>query len=294
MELTLENNFLRVEINSVGAELMSIYHKDSDRQYLWNGDPTVWDRQSPLLFPNCGTAKNGKYLIEGREYKALQHGFARDLNHKVVCSSDQIATFRLESSKETAEFYPYVFALKTTYKLEKNSLLCQHKVINYDGKPIYFSFGYHTGIRCPFVPGTQNTDYDLVFEQLERCEQMSNAHGVICSQTTPYEPTSRRIPITPGVFTDSLILKGVQSSYIQLEERASGDYCRIRGANSPYTVLWSTPNEVRTVCIEPWYGIGDTDTFDGALEHKEGIHCLQPMEEFICAQTIEIGNSKKQ
>lgn len=290
MELTLENQYLRVEITSIGAELQSIYHKETSREYLWNGNQAVWDRRSPILFPNCGCAKNGSYTMEGKDYKGVQHGFAKDLNHNLVCSSDRIVTFRLEGGSKTAEFYPYQFALKSTYKLEKSAILCQHKVINYDDKPIYFSFGYHTGIRCPFVPDTSIDDYEIVFERDENCRMLEAAPGgVIRAEDKPYQPQSRRIPITPGVFSSSLILKNIRSQYIQLEEKKSGDYVRIVGTDSPYTVLWSVPDQVGAVCIEPWYGMGDTEDFDGQFDHKLGIQCLAPMEEFVRQQMIEIG-----
>lgn len=294
MELTLENQHLRVEVSSIGAEITSIFHKDTSREYLWGGDPEVWKRHSPILFPNCGAVKDNQFTIEGQVYPALQHGFARDNNHKLVCCSDDLATLRLETSNQIATMYPYRFALKTTYKLEKNSISCRHKVINYDDKPIYFSFGFHTGIRCPFIPGTDSSDYSIVFENTEDCIRMFSAAGGLMTGTEePYRPSDPLIPITDGVFSDSLILRGVTSRYIQLEENSSGDYCRISGTNSPYTVLWSAPDKVRTVCIEPWYGISDSVDSDGNFTTKPGINCLLPMEEFICEQSIEIGNSRK-
>ncbi|MEG0753001.1 MAG: aldose 1-epimerase family protein, partial [Angelakisella sp.] len=203
MELTLENQYLRVEITSIGAELTSIYHKETGREYIWGADPAVWPRHSPILFPNCGAVKDGKFIIEGQEYKAGQHGFARDINHKLVCSSSDLATLRLESSEQTRTVYPYRFALKTTYKLEKSMLTCRHKVINYDNKPIYFSFGFHTGIRCPFVPGTTSSDYSIVFQEKEDCTRMyATNQGLITDREEPYKPESNIIPITHGIFTN--------------------------------------------------------------------------------------------
>lgn len=289
MELTLENQQLRVEISSLGAELQSIYHKDSGRDYLWSGDPDVWSRRSPILFPNCGAVKDSRFLFDGKEYPAKQHGFARDMNHKVVCASPKIATFRLEASDTTREQYPYNFALKTTYKLEKSSLTCQHKVINYDDKPIYFSFGFHTGIRCPFVPGTKNSDYQLVTQLKEDCVQMTaDDGGLIHRAEQQYQPKSQVTPITPGIFTRSLIMKNPASHYMQLEEKSSGDYLRIVGTNSPYTVVWTAPEDVGVVCIEPWYGLGDYEDATGEFKDKPGAICLEPMGEFTCEQRIEI------
>lgn len=293
MELTLENQCLRVEISSIGAEITSIFHKDTGREYIWCGDPEVWGRHSPILFPNCGPARDKKFIIEGKEYPAKQHGFARDMNHKLVCCTENLATLRLESSAPVLAIYPYRFSLKTTYRLEGNGVTCQHKIINTDDMPIYFSFGFHTGINCPFVPGTDSGDYSVVFSNMEDCTRLfSGDDGLMKNIEEPYQLAVRSIPITEGVFSKSLILRGVASQYIQLEEKNSGDYCRITGTNSPYTVLWSVPDKVRAVCIEPWYGIGDSEDSDGNFATKPGINCLLPMEEFTCEQTIEIGNSR--
>ena len=83
---------------------------------------------------------------------------------------------------------------------------------------------------------------------------------------------------------------GVESSYIQLEETISGDYIRVRGTNSPYTVLWSAPDNVATVCIEPWYGVGDFVDASGNIEEKAGIIRLPARQEFTCSQVLEIGS----
>lgn len=293
MELTLENQQLRVEISSFGAEITSIFHKDTGREYIWCGDPEVWGRHSPILFPNCGPARGNRFMIEGKEYPAKQHGFARDMDHKIVCCSSDLATLRLESSDKVRTTYPYSFSLKTTYRLEKNGVSCRHQVVNTDDRPIYFSFGFHTGINCPFIPGTDSGNYSVVFSKTEDCTRLySGDGGLMTGREEPYCLAVKSIPITDGGFSKSLILRGVSSKYMQLEENSSGDYCRITGTNSPYTVLWSVPDKVRAVCIEPWYGIGDSEDSDGDFATKPGINCLQPTEEFVCEQTIEIGNSR--
>ena len=294
MFVTLENSVLRVEVDTFGAELASIVHKETGRECLWQADPAVWKRHAPVLFPYCGKLKNDRFVAEGAEYQGLQHGFARDLPHKLVCQDHDIVVLRLENSAETAELYPYQFALKTTYQLQKNTVLCKHKVISYSTVPMYFSIGFHTGLACPFVPGTCAEDYRVVFEKEEPMTRLfSTPQGLIepREETVCYDDGT--IPVTRGGFAGSLILRHVHSSYIQLEEVSSGDYIRIRGTNSPYTVIWSAPDDdTRLVCIEPWYGMGDTTDAGGQLSQKMGIIQLGPKEEFVCTQTIELGMGK--
>jgi galactose mutarotase-like enzyme len=43
--------------------------------------------------------------------------------------------------------------------------------------------------------------------------------------------------------------------------------------------IWAKPN-APFVCIEPWCGIADFETSNGAIEDKEGIQILRAGEEF--------------
>ena len=81
MIYTLENENLKLSVNSLGAEMYALEHKPDGAPLLWNGDKAVWPRRAPVLFPYAGKIKDGKVRIEGAEYPAPQHGFARDLEH---------------------------------------------------------------------------------------------------------------------------------------------------------------------------------------------------------------------
>ena len=65
MLMTLENSRFRVETDSLGAQLLSIWDKDAGREYLWQG-PAPFPRAS-VLFPWCGPLAGGRFLEEGRE-----------------------------------------------------------------------------------------------------------------------------------------------------------------------------------------------------------------------------------
>jgi galactose mutarotase-like enzyme len=50
----IENDLLRVQASSLGAELQSIVLKKDGTEYLWQGDPTYWKGRAYNLFPICG------------------------------------------------------------------------------------------------------------------------------------------------------------------------------------------------------------------------------------------------
>ncbi len=57
----LENELLKVSISSKGAELDNIFNKETELEYLWNGDANFWPKKSPVLFPIVGGLRNGEY-----------------------------------------------------------------------------------------------------------------------------------------------------------------------------------------------------------------------------------------
>ena len=48
MEHTIENGVLRVRIDSLGAQLMSIQKEGTE--YLWQGNPQYWERRARCCF----------------------------------------------------------------------------------------------------------------------------------------------------------------------------------------------------------------------------------------------------
>ena len=53
---------------------------------------------------------------------------------------------------------------------------------------------------------------------------------------------------------DSICFERIESEWVQLEERATGRYIRVRTAGFPFVLLWSQPKIPGFVCIEPWLG----------------------------------------
>ena len=51
MIYTIENEYLSVSVEDIGAQLKSIYHKKSETEFLWQGDPKYWKGRAYNLFP---------------------------------------------------------------------------------------------------------------------------------------------------------------------------------------------------------------------------------------------------
>jgi membrane protease subunit (stomatin/prohibitin family) len=78
-----ENEFISIEVKKYGAELSSFKSKETNIEYLWQGNPDVWYGQSPILFPIVGQILENKFRSEGKEYEMAKHGIARKRNFEL-------------------------------------------------------------------------------------------------------------------------------------------------------------------------------------------------------------------
>ena len=46
---TLENDILRLTVDTHGAEIHSLVAKDTGIEYIWQADPNYWQRHAPIL-----------------------------------------------------------------------------------------------------------------------------------------------------------------------------------------------------------------------------------------------------
>ena len=150
---TLKNTALTLNISLHGAELTSI--RDSfGREFLWQADPAFWKRHSPVLFPIVGSLWDKHFRVNGREYERGQHGFARDMDFRLVSEREDEMWFELKSSPETLAKYPYKFTLRIGYRLEANKIHVMWEVSGDDSQTMWFQIGAHPAFYLPrFVYG---------------------------------------------------------------------------------------------------------------------------------------------
>ena len=136
MNVTIKSNGTEMVISTLGAEPQSL--KRDGIEYIWQGDPAVWPRRAPILFPYCGKLVNGSFPVEGKTYAGGQHGFARDLEHEFLGCDGTALRFRLASSAETLALFPFDFVLESTYALEGRTLRHTLAVTNSGAKELRF------------------------------------------------------------------------------------------------------------------------------------------------------------
>ena len=275
MIVTLENVLLKVSIKSKGAELNSVVKKDNGLEYMWSGDPAVWGKTSPVLFPIVGTLKDNTYFYNGKPYTLSRHGFARDAEFEVTEQKQQKASFVLRESEASLLNYPFHFELILTYELDNDFLKTSYEVRNTGTGEMYFSLGAHPAFSVPLVEGTMYEDYCLLFDQQENAGRWPiSKEGLIQPAPIDFFTNSSRINLTRTLFQDdALVFKHLESHKISLlsDRNPHGlDFCF---TGFPYLGLWAARGG-DFVCIEPWCGIADSVDHNQQLIYKEGIETL--------------------
>lgn len=259
----IKNHSITLQADTFGAEMHSLKH--GSLEYLWQcGD--AWKRYAPILFPFISSPKERKYLVNGKEYSMkANHGFARDMEFELKQHSADELVFELKANEETKSQYPFDFILLVTYKLLKNGVEIQHKVLNTGISPMYFYLGGHPAFNCPIDEGTF-TDYEVVYEKPENLKHQNGKQIQNVSE-------NRIIPLTRALFdNDAIILDHPNSKAITLRSEKSAHSVTVEFPESDAIAVWSPTGDdlAAFVCLESWTSVPvDFDNDEAELEKKK-------------------------
>jgi galactose mutarotase-like enzyme len=286
MEYILQNDKIRIKINSLGAELTEIFNKKNNLSYLWDANPLHWKRTSPVLFPNVGKYYGGKYTYNGKEYSQGQHGFARDMEFKLLKQIDNYIAFVLNSDEKTYINYPFHFSLILSYELKENEIVVGWNVINKDNKQMYFSIGGHPAFNVPLLDENRSDCY-LYFKN---CQKIINTkiskQGYSMNETIEYQLENGYLPIKDDLFdNDALVIENQNINEVSILDKNKNAFITVK-MDCPLFGIWSPSRTAPFVCIEPWYGCCDVEGFTGNLEDKKYQNKLNVNEEFKAQYSI--------
>lgn len=266
----ISNDRITLQVDSFGAEIKSLKSVPDNKEFMWHGDPAYWGRTSPVLFPVVGGLKGGVYRVDGREYPMGQHGFARDMEFQL---KSQVATeiwFSLSSDEETLKKYPYPFLLELGYELKERTVIVKWRVVNQDKDPIWFSIGGHPAFLCPIDPGTDQTQYKLVFDVKDKIVSSCIDGGLLGKEKKTYSLRDGALSVTKDLFDgDALVIEGDQAHSVALARPDGTPYLTV-SFDAPLFGIWSPPKKKAPfICIEPWYGRCDSVDFAGDFKERE-------------------------
>ena len=283
MHTKISNSKLSVQIKSKGAELFSLKNNVTQRELIWEGNSDFWGKHSPVLFPIVGTLKNNTYRFENKEYQLPRHGFARDLEFKIVYQTENEVIFSLSSDENTAKLFPFKFELQMHYILIDATLKLSYSVKNLDNKTLPFSIGAHPAFALPF----EFENYSLQFEHQETLKSCTLENDLLSDKTFEIKLENKNLPLSYSLFAnDALIFKTLKSKFITIVE-TENPILKISFSDFENLGIWTKPN-AKFICIEPWLGYSDTIHSNGNLSEKDGIQIVKENQTFCCSFSIEI------
>lgn len=290
----LKNKYLKVSIESFGAEIRSIQNKDGF-EYMWNADEKYWKRTAPVLFPFVGSLKNGEYTYKGKKYPMGQHGFARDMEFDVDKKSDTEAWFELKENGDTIKVYPFKFLLRIGYKLDGDKVKVTWEVKNTaEEDEMHFSIGAHPAFMCPKDGEDTKEGYALSFDEKEGLvyARINEAGLVKNNKQMLMLDNDGKAVMDAGFFDDGVyIIEEYQAKEVAILDKSGKPYVKV-SFNAPLFGIWSPDKHAPFLCIEPWYGRCDRETFTEDLPRREYNNKLKAGETWTKSYTMEFPSAK--
>jgi len=279
----LNNNQLSIKINSIGAEVCSVFSQTHNIEYIWQANKDVWARHAPVLFPIVGKLKSNLYKFNNKEYNLPQHGFARDSDFHCIEKTETSVCFELPASEISLTTFPFHFNLQIKYELIENALSTSYTIFNPDNNDLLFSIGAHPGFNCPLIEGEHFNDYYFQFNDVKQLIGHKLNNGLIDKETYITSLENNCLAIDQALFNnDALVFKNSQINQVKLVSKKSGHGVEMQCDNWPYFGIWTKRNTEKFICLEPWFGIADNVDSNQLLTEKEGMITLLAQEIFNC------------
>ena len=282
--IVLKSDHLDVEFQTLGGALSSIKDKD-DVEYLWQGDPTYWSGQAPVLFPICGSVRNDTVLYDKedgsqKEGKIPRHGLVRKKEFTLVKQTDNSVTFAIEDDEEMYANYPYHFRLEITYTVTEKTIRTQYKIYNKEAeKSMPYFIGGHPGFNCPLLDDEVYEDYYLEFEKPETCtvpKPFPETGMLDFQDRSPWLDGQKELDLSYDLFsTDAVTLDELQSRTIALRSRKHEKGLKVHFQEFSNLIIWSTLNKGPFIAFEPWSGLSTSLEEGDHLEDKKNVRLLE-------------------
>lgn len=271
MIYSIENEKLKVSVNSEGAELYSLYSKTSETEYLWQGGPAYWKGRAYNLFPFIGRMYEEKFRYDGKTYPSRIHGLARYFEFELESQTENSLLFLLKDNEETHKEYPFAFEFRVEFILNGAELVTRYEVTNTDNKTLICAFGGHPGINIPFGKGVFE-DYYLEFSKKTDVKRqlLTETISFMADKAVPYELVDgTKLPLRHDIFCCDAIILQDTCSEVSIKSTKDPRYVTMKYGDFPFIGFWQVFNPTTPyVCLEPWSCLPGIDKLFVDLETK--------------------------
>ena len=270
----IENEILKVSINTKGALLTSINDKRNDEELLYQIEKDSWPFQDVQIFPIIGATN---YRVKDFKLSSpTRHGFIRNMEFKVINKTNETATLRITSNEETKKLYPYDFEFFITYSLKFDKLTITTKVLNLSNETLLCMYGAHTAIKANenaiLNLGKGYTQYKLI-------------DGLISEKGTLID--DNKIQLNKDYFKkeDTVV---IDNTFDKLIIKNGFNHDVIYTFDAPLFALWSRNDTGNFVCLEPWWGISNVTNEEIELKDTKFINEIKKEKEFTYSLTFQL------
>lgn len=253
MIYTLENERLKVQVNSRGGELWSVQTKDG-HEYLWQGDAAYWQDRALNLFPYIARLTDGKYTLDGKTYEMPIHGFLNASELEAEKQTADCLVLKLSDSEETRKMYPFAFVYRLIYELADNTLHVTFAVENRDSSMMYFGVGGHPGFMAPLEEGLSFEDYCLQFDGEKNPVRVGFSEDCFVNgEDAEFALDNGKLAFSHKMFDqDAIVLRDMAKAVTLCSEKGTRAV-RVSYPQMDYLGIWHMPfTDAPYVCIEPW------------------------------------------
>lgn len=276
MVYEIENEYMKVSVDVIGAELKSVLRKDGNIEHLWQGDEKYWTSRSPILFPIVGRLFEGRYSFNGKEYEMNPHGLLRKSKFALVDKTCKKMTFAYSANDDTFARYPFKFIFTVEYLLCKNTLSVVYSVKNVGKDTMYFGLGGHPGFNVPF-DGGKFEDYYIETATKVMPKRLTLSENYLMSGNSVDYPleNGKVMRLRHDMFdNDAVILEGAGNE-VTLKSDKTEKSITVKFPNMPFVGFWhAVKTDAPYVCIEPWENLPSVDGKVEKITDKRNIGSL--------------------
>ncbi len=288
---TIENEYLKVEVNLKGGSLTSIHDKKRNKELLYQPRKESWQGQDVFIFPFIARIQNQTYTVEGKEYHLKNHGLVRYMEGKGEENGDSCSVF-FSSDEETLKQYPFRFEASSTYRLDGRELIVTYHLKNLSDVDMPYMIGGHPAFMLPGVERIDEFDISgnyITFPRKTKLVRITQEET--CSFNTGEEEyrTTDKISLSKEMFRhiNTYIFKGQDIDEVTLH-KLDGSSLTLKKKDGRFLALWSGNSYGNFIAIEPWNGVPDYLDSDTELKNKKEINILRPNEETVFTYSIVI------
>jgi len=292
MIYSIENEFIKISVDTNGAQLMSYYSKKTNTEYLWQGEPEFWTGRAYNLFPVIGRMVDGIYTYKGKTYSIRAHGIARYYEFTLEECSDNKIAMVLKDNEDTFKEYPFHFTFRVIFTIDGYALKTTYEVKNHGDDTLISSFGGHPGINIPFEKGKgEFEDYYLEFSKPTQTKrQLLWERTFMAEKSEPFELVDgKKIPLYHELFVDDAVILENTSYCVSVKSKTDPRYVTMHYEDFPFIGFWQTDKPgAPYVCLEPWGSLPATAHTVTDLETKKYMSHVAPNETASASFTMEI------